>query len=91
MSATRRMRSVSTREPAILLDVSSPGEILFLSVSNDSKVQYTALSHCWGGRQLNTTTRATFETHQQRIEPRTLFRTVQEAVKGTQALGLRYL
>ena len=77
--------------PTRVLDVSSPSGHPFLFVSNGARGKYTALSHCWGGRQLNTTTKANYDAHRQRIEHTTLSKTVQEVIKVTQALGLRYL
>jgi hypothetical protein len=77
--------------PTRVLDVSSPTGNPFLFVSNGAKGAYTALSHCWGGRQLNTTTKSTYKKHRRQIELSSLSKTVQEAIKVTQSLGLRYL
>jgi Heterokaryon incompatibility protein (HET) len=79
------------RLPTRVLDVSSTGGNLSLFVSNGSTGAYAALSHCWGGRQHNITTWATYEAYQRRIELSSLSKTVQEAIRVTQSLGLRYL
>ncbi|ORY19515.1 heterokaryon incompatibility protein-domain-containing protein, partial [Clohesyomyces aquaticus] len=52
---------------------------------------YICLSHCWGRKQLITTTKATLATHQQRIPWEALPKTFKEAIEATHSLGLKFI
>lgn len=49
------------------------------------------LSHCWGKRQIITTTVENLEAHKQAIPISALSRTFQDAIAVTQSMGFRYL
>lgn len=50
-----------------------------------------ALSHCWGGKLQNRTTRATLEKHQRNIDPGQLSKTIRDACQTAKSIGIRYL
>ena len=52
---------------------------------------FVALSHCWGTKQIITTTVDTYEDRQRGIGFQQLSKTFQDAVLTTRNLGLRYL
>jgi hypothetical protein len=54
-------------------------------------VSYAALSYCWGGEQPHKTTGARFEAYRTGIPWHALPQSIQDAVKVTYELGLRYL
>ncbi|KAI1506061.1 heterokaryon incompatibility protein-domain-containing protein [Biscogniauxia marginata] len=53
--------------------------------------QYVALSHCWGRKQMFTTTTATLGERKRRIPIDTLPRTFREAILVTRSLGIPYI
>ncbi|KAJ4348865.1 uncharacterized protein N0V89_010244 [Didymosphaeria variabile] len=52
---------------------------------------FVALSHCWGSKQIITTTTSTLADRKRGIDFRDLSKTFQDAVVTTHRLGLRYL
>lgn len=52
---------------------------------------YVALSHCWGKKQIITTTHATFKDRTQGIKWSDLSKTFQDAISLTRRLGIRYI
>lgn len=52
---------------------------------------FVALSHCWGSKQIITTTTSTLADRKRGINFRDLSKTFQDAVVTTHRLGLRYL
>jgi Heterokaryon incompatibility protein (HET) len=80
--------------PTRVIDVGSATskQPLHLRVSQkDEKAHYAALSYCWGGKQRVTTTLATIDAYMKRLPASTLPKTIQDAIKVTQKLGIRYL
>lgn len=54
--------------------------------------RYTILSYCWGNsNEPAKTTRANLHERQDEIDTRSLPRTIQDAIKLTRAMGIRYL
>ena len=60
-------------------------------ISNDMKLEYATLSHCWGKTEHITTKADTLEKRKAGIAFRELNRTFQDAVLVTRALGLKYV
>jgi hypothetical protein len=77
--------------PTRVIKVGSEHIEPMLHVSRGEQAQYAALSHCWGGSQLLTTTLATLEQRKQGIPLMSLPKTMYEAVITTRKLGLDYL
>jgi hypothetical protein len=78
--------------PTRVIDI-GPGENVNpkLLVTNGEAAEYAALSYCWGGSSVLTTTRATFNDRQAGITFSQLPKTIQDAVTITRRLGIRYL
>lgn len=83
--------------PTRLLDVGSSDDIqnprLSIKQSNSSRVQFLALSHCWG-RKLNSFYKLTKETEEellQGVRVEKLSRTFQDAIKVCRKLKQRYI
>ncbi|KAF2036412.1 HET-domain-containing protein, partial [Setomelanomma holmii] len=53
--------------------------------------RYVSLSHCWGTKQLITTTMANIRNHKRGICPKDLSQTFRDAIQVTRSLGERYL
>jgi hypothetical protein len=53
--------------------------------------KFVSLSHCWGSKQIITTTTGNIDNHKRGICPNELSRTFQDAVRVTRSLGERYL
>ena len=62
-----------------------------LYVSHGLQDRYAALSYCWGGPQPVMLTMSTAKSMAQGIEISTLPRTIQDAIKSTRMLGLRFI
>ncbi|KAH6706633.1 heterokaryon incompatibility protein-domain-containing protein [Leptodontidium sp. MPI-SDFR-AT-0119] len=81
-----------TALPTRVIDIGSKGNMdPRLLVSNGEFAEYAALSYCWGGSSVLTTTRATFTDRLAGINFGHLPKTIQDAVVITQNLGIRYL
>ncbi|KAJ9644074.1 hypothetical protein H2199_003942 [Coniosporium tulheliwenetii] len=79
--------------PRRVLDVSDE-KVRLIDTSLDGEPRtghYAALSHCWGPKQLLTTTQATFRSRIDGIAFEDLPRTFQDAVTVTRTLCLRYI
>ena len=63
----------------------------YLYESNGELGDYATLSHCWGQKQVITTTKATFKLRKRGIAWNELSKTFQDALVITEKLGLRYL
>jgi hypothetical protein len=63
----------------------------YLHESDGDLSDYATLSHCWGQKQVITTTKATFELRKKGITWNELSKTFQNALVITEKLGLRYL
>lgn len=75
--------------PTRVIDVSSR-EVLCLNVSQGS-AHYAALSYCWGGTQTGATTAENLPERIEGFKESELPRTIQDAVRVTRELGLKYL
>ncbi|EON62451.1 hypothetical protein W97_01673 [Coniosporium apollinis CBS 100218] len=79
--------------PRRVLDVGNE-RVRLIDTSLDGEPQaghYAALSHCWGPKQLLTTTESTFRSRIDGINFEDLPRTFQDAVTVTRTLCLRYI
>ncbi|KAK5995379.1 hypothetical protein PT974_03783 [Cladobotryum mycophilum] len=52
---------------------------------------YVALSYVWGEKQPNCTTNTTLSSYMEHIDTKLIPKTIRDAIKVTQTLGLRYL
>ena len=89
-----RMRRLHTNPllPKRVLDVGSDGaETIRLYETRQENAPYVCLSHCWGSKQLITTTNQTLDERKRRIPLSALPPTFREAVVITRRLGVRYL
>lgn len=78
--------------PARLLDVSVDANFVYLvGAATLDPEPYATLSYCWGKSQTVVTTYATLDKHMQGLEVPCLPRTLQDGIKTTRALGLKYL
>lgn len=59
--------------------------------SDDEHADYACLTYCWGGAQQYSTTSETLERNIQGLRLDSLSRTIQDAVKVTRMLKIRYL
>lgn len=55
------------------------------------KGKYVALSHCWGNTSVVQTTKASYSSFMNSIDPRNLNKTFQDAINITRNLGIQYL
>ncbi|KAF4981016.1 hypothetical protein FZEAL_3068, partial [Fusarium zealandicum] len=76
--------------PTRVIDVRGSKD-LHLFVSNGKRANYTALSHCWGGRISPLLTTESLSAFQNDLPFSALPRNFQDAVKITRELGIRYL
>jgi Heterokaryon incompatibility protein (HET) len=80
--------------PLRVIDVGSPDQDIEprLQISRNSETGlYACLSYCWGGVQEYMTTQATIESYIQSLKLSDLAKTIQDAIKVTRMLQLRYL
>ncbi|KAF1999328.1 HET-domain-containing protein [Amniculicola lignicola CBS 123094] len=77
--------------PTRVLEIISPQRIRLLPTASTPPGKYICLSHCWGKKQLITTTRKTLRRHLSKIPWKALPKTFQDAITFTAHLGLRYL
>jgi hypothetical protein len=79
--------------PKRLLDIQvNPIRLVETQDLPKSKISaYSALSHCWGTKELLKTTKETFLDHQKEVPGPKLSRTFQDAIQLTRELGLKYL
>jgi hypothetical protein len=77
--------------PTRVIDIGLNNDSLFLFTSFGKSARYAALSHCWGGNKIMTTTKATLKNREERLEFSKLPRTFQHAVDITRQIGLQYL
>lgn len=59
--------------------------------NNHETGYYACLSYCWGGAQEYMTTRATLQSYVESLNLSSLAKTIQDAIKVTRMLHLRYL
>jgi hypothetical protein len=75
------------RAPRLLETADLPSAML----DPQNPLTFVALSHCWGTKQIITTTTSTLADRKRGIDFRELSKTFQDAVLTTHRLGLRYL
>jgi hypothetical protein len=61
------------------------------NLGNPTSVRYAALSYCWGMEPFLVTTSSNIKSMQQSISLSQLPRTIQDAIRVTRSMGLRYL
>jgi hypothetical protein len=77
--------------PTRLIEVGLSDEDVRLYIPNNQKVQYAALSHCWGGNISLQTTTATLERHMKQIILGKSSQTSKDAIRVTRELGIKYI
>jgi hypothetical protein len=80
--------------PSRVLDVGPPGTCHTLRVYESQpkeRGKYVTLSYCWGALPWKVTTSETIEEYRRGLNYHRLPRTVQDAIRTTRALGVRYL
>ncbi|KAL9105301.1 MAG: hypothetical protein Q9227_009496 [Pyrenula ochraceoflavens] len=77
--------------PSLVVDVSDPEKLRIYKSAHEERGDYCALSYCWGGPQTFQTTSATYADRLDGFFVTDLPRTLQDAVKLTRELGIRYL
>jgi hypothetical protein len=75
------------RVPRLLETVDLPSAML----GPENPLAFVALSHCWGTKQIITTTMSTLADRKHGIDFQDLSKTFQDAILTTHRLGLRYL
>ncbi|KAK7706465.1 hypothetical protein SLS57_009701 [Botryosphaeria dothidea] len=87
-SCVRHRRALPSR----VLDVAESDNIVRLVDTEGIEPEpYATLSYCWGKSQSVVTTTATIAEHMEELELSRLPQTLQDGVKTTRALGLKYL
>ncbi|KAJ0419594.1 heterokaryon incompatibility protein-domain-containing protein [Aspergillus carlsbadensis] len=82
---------VSPTLPTRVVDVRTGDGDVRLVEPNGATSQYACLSHCWGNKQIITTTKATLEEHKKCIPWERLSQTFQDAVWLVRKLGMQYI
>ncbi|KAG7045456.1 het domain-containing protein [Colletotrichum scovillei] len=77
--------------PSRVLDVGHDKDVIRLIDSKSQHANYTALSHCWGRKQIITSTKATLAQRQTGIRLTELSNTFRDAVLLTRRLGIKYI
>ena len=77
--------------PSRVIDVSRMDEESLAIFCPTAKIDYAALTHCWGGGKPFSTSSANLALRSVAFDLAELPRTFQDAVKVTRRLGLRYL
>jgi hypothetical protein len=82
-----------TKLPTRILDVGNGGnqEMVKLYETQGDLGRYITLSHCWGNKQIVTTTKATLPQLKSEVQWPQLSRTFQDAISIARELGVRYL
>ena len=86
-------KSLDRALPTRVLDVGAPdgSQEPKIYITKGEAAQYLVLSYCWGGPQPITLTLSTLLAKTTRIEMSSLPQSLQDAVKVTRKLGLRYI
>jgi hypothetical protein len=91
----QRMRRRHHETPtliSIIADTSRSGNLGIKLIESKGQLgKYAALSHCWGKKQLLTSTKANLELRKAGIDWKTLLKTFQDAITSSHALGLSYV
>lgn len=77
--------------PKRILDVSRSDGTVVLYISEGEMVPYIALSYCWGASLPLKTLRSNLEAHQHGIPLDSFPQTLQDAIRVTRALNLKYI
>ena len=87
--------SVSIEQELIIMQTYSGQEALFqphlVELAQGEDVDYVTLSHCWGAKQIITTTQETLRSRLAAIPWKDLSKTFQDAIIITNNLGYRYI
>ena len=87
--------SVSIEQKLITMQTYSGQEALFqphlVELAQGEDVDYVTLSHCWGAKQIITTTQETLRSRLAAIPWKDLSKTFQDAIIITNNLGYRYI
>ncbi|KAK3998196.1 heterokaryon incompatibility protein 6 [Cladorrhinum sp. PSN332] len=83
--------STSALLPSRVIDVSDGGNLTLCETAGASELQYAALSYCWGGLQEFQTATGSLTQRKEGFSVADLPQTIQDAVKMTQELGIKYL
>lgn len=86
-----RMENFAPIPKRVLDLLCGDAEIVKLYESRGERIPYACLSHCWGKKQLITTTRSNLINHKEGIAMSALPPTFRDAITVTRRLGLRYL
>lgn len=77
--------------PTRVVDVGLLDDVVKLIEPEDATGKYCCLSHCWGLKQIITTTRSNIQAHKREIPLELLPKTFQDAVLLTRRLGIAYI
>ncbi|KAH6662180.1 heterokaryon incompatibility protein-domain-containing protein [Halenospora varia] len=78
--------------PSRLIDIGcSNSNINLIEITKTTNVEYLSLSHCWGKRQIITTTHATLNERKRNIRWGLLSKTFQDSITTTRRLGYQYI
>ncbi|KIW52058.1 hypothetical protein PV05_07729 [Exophiala xenobiotica] len=84
--------SWSNENPKRLIEILSDSELRLIDTSRLAKVDYVALSYCWGpGQPEKTTTSTNLALRQDKFQMSEMPKTIQHALKLVSRLGLAYL
>ena len=86
---TECLNNVNSNLPARLLNVA--GNCVYLEETRGLSGKYCALSYCWGDNEPFVTTLQNLDQNKKAINIQQLPQTVQDAIKTTRKLGLKYL
>ncbi|PNP40945.1 hypothetical protein TGAMA5MH_06811 [Trichoderma gamsii] len=79
------------RLPTRVIDCAEPARPRLLITQDAPPDHYVALSYVWGEAQPHRTTKATLGSYTESIDTKYIPKTIRDAIKVTQSLGLRYL
>ncbi|KAL1615833.1 hypothetical protein SLS56_011675 [Neofusicoccum ribis] len=87
------LKDHAVRLPTRVVDVGPSGssDIPKLVETKEASGAYVALSHCWGKKQIITTTKETLKDRKVGIQWSDLSKTFQDAISLTRNLGIRYV
>ncbi|KAJ5497297.1 hypothetical protein N7463_009284 [Penicillium fimorum] len=77
--------------PTRVVDVGLEDGVVKIIEPKKTKGKYVCLSHCWGSRQIITTTKATLAEHKRSIPWDSLSQTFRDAIFGVRALKIKYI
>jgi hypothetical protein len=83
--------SKTSELPLRVIEITNPGTVRLYVSGRGERARYVCLSHCWGGKQPITTTKATLNQHQTAIAWDALPKMFRDVISIVHSLGLRYL